>query len=82
MDDDGRWTMDDRPLLVVSLRAVREPRQLCAERRRQQARLHVGEQLVARVGDVEVAHRQLADAVLRREGATRPFPSSAARACR
>ena len=40
--------------------------------RRKQSGLRIGEQLLARVGDVEVAHRQLADAILRRE-ADSPF---------
>src|SRR5688500_7698752 len=36
--------------------------------RRQQARSRVREKLLARIGDVEVPHRQLSDPILRREG--------------
>ena len=38
-----------------------------AEGRREQSGLRVGDQLLARIADVQIAHRQLADAVLRRE---------------
>ena len=75
-----------RSLVAGFVWRLRRPRRAAAGRLplpgRQQAGLGVDPQLVARVGDVEVAHRQLADAVLRREASTRPFPSSAARACR
>ena len=37
------------------------------------AGFRVDEQLFARVGDIEIAHRQLADAVLRRERTTSSF---------
>src|SRR5579863_29051 len=50
-------------LLVIALQL----RQRGRLTRRQQARLRVDAQFVARIGDVEVAHRQLADAVARRE---------------
>ena len=61
--------------LTSSSRTVGELGQLCAERRREKAGLDVGQQLLARVGDVEIAHRELPDAILRREHATRLFPS-------
>src|SRR2546423_243768 len=42
-------------LLLVVVRA-REKRQRAAGRRRKQSRLHVRQQLLARVGDIEVPH--------------------------
>ncbi|MSO82073.1 MAG: hypothetical protein EXQ53_02080 [Acidobacteria bacterium] len=51
-------------LLGVSFEQVR---QRGAGRRRQHPRLDVREQLLARVYDVQVSHRELADAILRRK---------------
>ena len=39
----------------------------------EQPRSRVEQKLVARIGDVEIAHRQLADAILRRRTPIRPF---------
>src|SRR5437762_2114593 len=51
-------------ILVVRVRQVRKRR---AGEGRQHARLHIREQLRPRVDDIEVAHRQLSDAILRGE---------------
>src|ERR1017187_4345600 len=48
-------------------RAIGQQRHRASASRTQQAGFHVEQQLVARVGDVEVAHGELADPILRRK---------------
>src|ERR1041385_4072568 len=52
----------NRDLLVLV--AIRQPRQRRTVCRIEQTGLRIRDELLARIGDVEVAHRELADAVL------------------
>src|SRR6185436_4143435 len=56
-----------RPEAPGLLRVAAQPEHLRARTRAEEAGLRVRDELLARVGDVEVAHRELADAVGRRE---------------